>query len=67
MVNEMKCTFCGKEILVGTGKMVVKIDGTANYFCNSKCESNYEIRNPRQVKWTDTYRKDKVNVAEKKK
>ena len=56
----MKCTFCGKEIGVGTGKMFVKLDGTTYFFCNSKCESNHEIRNPRHVKWTDTYRKEKV-------
>ncbi len=58
----MKCTFCGKEIPVGTGKMFVKIDGTTYFFCNSKCDSNHGIRNPRHVKWTDTYRKDKIKT-----
>ncbi|MBU4452030.1 MAG: 50S ribosomal protein L24, partial [Nanoarchaeota archaeon] len=38
----------------------VKIDGTAYFFCNSKCQSNKEIRNPRHVKWTDTYRNEKI-------
>lgn len=49
----------------GTGKMLVKNDGTALFFCNSKCESNHHIRNPRQVKWTETYRNAKVKTEKK--
>ncbi len=61
----VKCSFCGKEIPAGTGKMLVKNDGTTLFFCNSKCESNYEIRNPRHVKWTETYRKGKAKETKK--
>jgi len=56
----MKCTFCSGEIPVGGGKMFVKNDGTVSVYCSSKCERNAAIRNPRHVKWTDTYRNAKA-------
>lgn len=59
----MKCTFCSNEILPGRGKMLVKNDGTVSVYCNSKCERNAKIRNPRAVKWTETYRKAKAGSA----
>ncbi|MCD6215445.1 MAG: TRASH domain-containing protein [Candidatus Aenigmarchaeota archaeon] len=37
MVN---CSFCGKKIERGSGKMVVKNSGKIFYFCSSKCEKN---------------------------
>ena len=44
------CSFCGKEIEEGTGKMYVKKD---DFFCSSKCEKNMIKlgRVPRKVKW----------------
>ncbi len=56
MVN---CSFCGKEILPGTGKMLVKNDGKILYFCSRKCEKNMLIlkRVPKEVKWTKEYRR----------
>lgn len=56
----MKCTFCSSEIPAGRGKMFVKNDGTVMVYCSSKCERNAAIRNPRAVKWTETYRKAKA-------
>ncbi len=49
----MKCSFCGEEIVKGTGKMVVRKDGKVFYFCSSKCEKNMLKlrRNPNKVKW----------------
>ncbi len=35
-----KCTFCGNEIELGTGKMYVKKDGKIFYFDKRKCEKN---------------------------
>ena len=32
MVDIKKCTFCGKELEPGTGRMVVKKDGTIQLF-----------------------------------
>lgn len=48
-----KCSFCGREIEKGTGKMYVKKDGTVYFFCSSKCEKNMIKlkRVPRRVKW----------------
>ncbi len=53
----MKCSFCGKEIPKGSGKMYVKKDGTVLYFCSSKCEKNMLKlgRDPRKIKWTKKY------------
>ncbi|MCK4310479.1 MAG: 50S ribosomal protein L24e [Methanomicrobia archaeon] len=56
------CSFCGKEIEPGTGMMYVRKDGTVFTFCSSKCERNMIKlkRKPRKVKWTQTYRKEKM-------
>ncbi|HIH69995.1 50S ribosomal protein L24e [Methermicoccus shengliensis] len=47
------CSFCGREIEPGTGKMFVKRDGTVYFYCGSKCEKNHALgRIPRHVRWT---------------
>ncbi len=55
------CSFCGKEIEPGTGKMYVMRNGTVYYFCSSKCQKNMLKlhRIPRKVRWTEAYRKEK--------
>jgi len=57
----MKCSFCGKVIKPGTGKMYVKKDAKILYFCSSKCEKNLLKlkRNPLKIKWTAFYKKGK--------
>ena len=56
----MKCSFCGNKIEPGKGKMFVLKSGTVKYFCSSKCEKNWKLgRNPKKVKWTQTFRKEK--------
>ena len=52
-----KCTFCGKSIEQGTGKMFVKADGKVLYFCSNKCEKNMLQlgRKPRTVRWTKEF------------
>ena len=53
MVDMKKCTFCGTQIEPGTGKMLVKKDGTIQYFCSTKCENNSKLgRIPRLTKWS---------------
>ena len=49
----MKCSFCGKEIPMGKGKMFVFSDGRKLFFCSSKCEKNMLKlkRNPKKLKW----------------
>jgi large subunit ribosomal protein L24e len=51
------CTFCGKDIPKGTGKMYVKNDGKVYYFCAMKCEKNMLKlgRTPRKIEWTNEY------------
>jgi len=56
-----KCSFCGKKILVGTGKMFVTNSNKIFYFCSGKCEKNWKMgRNPKKLKWTEAYRKQKL-------
>ncbi|RLE66913.1 MAG: 50S ribosomal protein L24e [Thermoprotei archaeon] len=52
-----KCSFCGKEIMPGTGIVFVKNDGTILRFCSRKCRVSmlkYK-RNPKKLKWTRVY------------
>ncbi len=54
MVN---CSFCGKEIKKGSGKVFVKDNGTILHFCSSKCEKNMLKlkRDARKLKWTKSF------------
>ena len=53
MVEQHVCTFCGAQLEPGTGKMLIKKDGTIFYFCSTKCENNQKLgRVPRRVEWT---------------
>ena len=56
-----KCSFCGRNIEQGKGKLFAKNDSTIFYFCSNKCEKNQLKlkRNPRFVKWTEAFRKEK--------
>ncbi len=52
------CGFCGRKIEPGTGKKIVKKDGSVMFICSSKCEKNYRMgRVARRLKWTETYYK----------
>tara|TARA_Y100000310_G_scaffold319071_1_gene373879 strand:+ start:53 stop:229 length:177 start_codon:yes stop_codon:yes gene_type:complete len=57
----MKCTFCGKEIDKGTGKIFVKKDGKQLNFCQLKCEKNMlKLKHkPRKTKWSKHFVKGK--------
>jgi len=48
------CSFCGKKIEQGTGKMLIKKDGKVFHFCSTKCEKNQLKlkRQPREHVWT---------------
>ncbi len=56
-----KCSFCEKQLMKGTGMLFVKKDGTAFFFCSSKCQKNSLKlkRSPYAAKWTGTYQKEK--------
>jgi len=65
-----KCSFCGETIERGTGKFLVRRDGTLQWFCSSKCEKNHKLgRSPIKTRWTRTYRKfkGKLTKAEERK
>jgi len=53
MLRVVKCSFCGSDVMPGTGIMFVKQDGTVYHFCSSKCKRNMlELRRkPAKVKW----------------
>lgn len=61
MVEARVCSFCGKDIEPGTGKMYVKRDGTVLNFCANKCKKNMVglKRVHRRTKWTNLYHKEK--------
>ena len=61
MVERRVCTFCGKEVEPGTGRMFVKKDGVTYQFCTSKCFKNMiELRRvPRRTTWTTWYAREK--------
>jgi len=57
-VQKRVCSFCGGEIEYGTGKMLVKRDGTVHLYCGSKCQKNHALKRiPRHVSWTSAARK----------
>lgn len=57
----MKCSFCGGAVPEGRGKMFVKTSGQVFYFCNSKCQNNWNLgRDGKAVKWTAKSRKERV-------
>jgi len=58
MVEQHNCSFCGESIEPGTGKMLVKKDGTIFWFCSTKCQNNQKLgRVPRRVQWTKAAKK----------
>ncbi len=58
MVN---CSFCGKSIIPGTGKIFVQNTGKMLYFDGLKCEKNMLKlkRKAHKLKWTKFYEKGK--------
>lgn len=63
----VECTFCGKVLAKGTGKMYVKKTGKILYFCANKCEKNSLKleRKAAKFKWTEEYRKHVKSKAQK--
>lgn len=64
-----KCSFCGDEVIRGTGKIYVKKEGTMFRFCSSKCEKNLVKleRNPQYTRWTQAFSKYKETTGGTKK
>jgi len=65
MLISKKCNFCGNEVPLGKGTMLVKKDGSTNWYCSSKCRKNANLkRDPRKLKWTKHYKKEKKKEKE---
>lgn len=65
-----KCSFCGKPIEPGTGKMYVKKDGTVLFFDANKCYKNMiELKRvARTTEWTEkahVEKESRLKVLEK--
>ena len=63
----VKCTFCGNNILRGTGKMHVKKDAKILYFCSSKCQKNMLKlrRKPITTRWSTRFIKTTKATSKK--
>ncbi|MGB9660137.1 MAG: 50S ribosomal protein L24e [Nitrososphaerales archaeon] len=61
MFAQKKCSFCGKDVTLGYGLMLVRNDGSIYWYCSSKCRKNSLKlrRDPRKLKWTTFYKKGK--------
>jgi len=48
-----KCGFCGREIRLGMGVLLVRNDGSTKSYCSTKCRVNdLKLgRDPRKLKW----------------
>jgi len=59
MLSGKKCSFCGREVRPAYGTMLVRNDGSIEYFCSSKCRKNALNlkRDPRKFKWTAYHKK----------
>ncbi|MCJ7771078.1 50S ribosomal protein L24e [Candidatus Bathyarchaeota archaeon] len=54
MPRSYDCSFCNREIPVGSGIMYIRNDGTVLRFCSSKCRKALLERSvdARKLKWT---------------
>jgi len=61
------CTFCGKLLVPGTGKLYVKKDGKQLFFCSNKCKKHLVIKKhrARKVKWTKEAALEKEAIKKK--
>jgi len=59
-----KCVFCGKMYEFPRGLTFIKIDGSINYLCSSKCRKNMAMKR-RKVRWVHKSRK--ADAVEQKK
>ncbi len=60
-----KCSFCGKNIEKGTGKIYAYTSGKVDNFCSNKCEKN-KLKLGRKnlvTKWTEAFRSEKSKKA----
>jgi large subunit ribosomal protein L24e len=62
----MRCSFCGKAVPKGSGKVLVRNSGQILQFCNSKCDRNFGMgRAGKDVRWTEAFRKFREKEGKK--
>ncbi|MBT7706301.1 50S ribosomal protein L24 [archaeon] len=62
------CTFCRKQYEFPRGVTVVQKDGSAKFYCASKCRKNSEMgRNNKKVAWVQKSSVIKDAIAKRKK
>ena len=69
-MRESKCSFCGRDYELGTGRQFAKNDGTLIHFCSSKCRKNYDLgRSAIHTRWTERFRqfREEAKGTKKKK
>ena len=54
-----KCVFCGKEYGSPKGLTLVRLDGSINHLCSSKCRKNMLMKR-RKTRWVSKDLKKKV-------
>ncbi|MCZ6647696.1 MAG: 50S ribosomal protein L24e [Nitrososphaerales archaeon] len=69
MLSLKTCSFCGGSVNLGEGTLLVRNDGSINWYCSSKCRKSsvFLKRDPRRFKWTTITRQAREKRKEKKK
>lgn len=60
-----KCIYCEKDYDTHKGVTLIKVDGTIQHLCSSKCRKNMEMKR-RKVRWIKGKKPIKKKKGKKK-